>query len=261
LQTTQSVAVSPVQHEKRVQNRSGLRTPGLLGDHPVIGLLMILLGGGLFGALAIAFQTHSPLLLQTDTQIVNDLHTVALHSVPIILGLMILGFYLGEHVIVAIGAVLVVYFLYKRYWPELTMVLIAWGGEGGIWLLLSNYFNRPRPVFAVPAWHQMTAPGFPSGHTFSAVLCFGLLAYLLVPKISSHFWKAVVVAVAVFIMLYIGFSRVFVGDHYPSDILAGYGLGLAWGGFVYTTVELIARKHKQRKDFSFSHQSSTGREL
>ena len=62
---------------------------------------------------------------------------------------MIFGFYLGEHVIVAIGAVLVVYFLYKRFWPELAMVLIAWGGEGAIWIVLSQYFDRSRPVFDV----------------------------------------------------------------------------------------------------------------
>jgi undecaprenyl-diphosphatase len=53
--------------------------------------------------------------------------------------------------------------------------------------------------------------------------------------------------VAVFIMLYIGFSRVFIGDHYPSDILAGYGLGIAWGGLVYTTVELIAQRNRAHK--------------
>jgi len=128
------------------------------------------------------------------------------------------------------------------------MVLIAWGGEAGLWWLLAFYFNRPRPVFSDPVWHQMTAPSFPSGHVFGAVLCYGLLAYLIVPKLSMRFWKAVVVALAVLIILCVGFSRLFVSDHYPSDILAGYGLGLAWGGFVYTTVELIARKHKQRNN-------------
>ena len=216
---------------------------------------MILLGGGLFGALAIAVQTHNPLLLQTDAQIVKDLHMLALHSIPFIVGLTILGYYVGEEVIVVIGVVLVLYFLYKRYWTEMWMVLIAWGGEAGLWWLLAFYFNRSRPVFSDPVWHQMTAPSFPSGHVFGAVLCYGLLAYLIVPKLSSRFWKAVVIALAVLIILYVGFSRLFVGDHYPSDILAGYGLGLAWGGFVYTSVELIARKHKQHKE------SSTGRKL
>ena len=225
---------------------TGLRSPGLFGEYPVIGFLMFLLGGGVFAALAIALQTHNAFLLQTDTQITNNLHTVALHSLPLIVGLTILGYYVGEEIIVAIGIVLAVYFLYKHYWTELWMVLIAWGGEGALWWILAFYFNRPRPEFATPVWHQMTAPSFPSGHVFAAVLCYGLLAYLIVPKLSSRFWKAVVIALAVLIILYVGFSRLFVGDHYPSDILAGYGLGVAWSGLVYTVVERIARRRKQR---------------
>jgi undecaprenyl-diphosphatase len=245
--TTQSAAVSPVQREKRVQNRSGLRSPGWFGRWPLIGMMMVLLGGGLFGVLALAVQTHNPQFLQADTQIVNNLHTLALHSLPIIVSMAIFGSYAGEEIIVVIGVLLVLYFLYKRYWTEMWMVLIAWGGEGGIWLLLSNYFNRPRPVFATPVWHQMTAPSFPSGHVFAAVLCYGLLAYLIVPKMSTRFWKIVVVALALLIILYIGFSRLFVGDHYPSDILAGYGLGIAWGGLVYTSVEALSRSIRRRK--------------
>ena len=248
MQTTQAAAVSSLQRGKLAANHTGLRSPGWLGRWPLIGVILVLIGGGLFTAMAIAVQAHNQFLMQIDTQISNDLHTTALHSLPIILGLTILGYYLGQEIIVAIGVVLVIYFLYKRYWTELWMVLIAWGGEAGIWLLVSNYFNRPRPVFAVPAWHQMTAPGFPSGHVFGAVLCYGLLAYLIVPKMSTHFWKAVVVTLALVMILYIGFSRLFVGDHYPSDILAGYGIGIAWGAFVYTTVEVIARRIKQRRN-------------
>ena len=242
LPTINEVTVSPLQNTRLDKNHlNGLRSPGLLGRWPLIGLMMILLGGSLFGVLAVSVQTHGS-LIQTDAQIVNRLHDVALRSSALIRGVMIFGFYLGEHAIVAIGAVLVVYFLYKRFWPELAMVLIAWGGEGGIWVVLSQYFNRPRPIFDISVWRQMTSPGFPSGHSFSAVLCFGLLAYLLAPKMPSRFWKAAVIVAAVLIILFIGFSRIFVGDHYLTDVLAGYGLGIAWAGLVYTSIELIPRK-------------------
>jgi undecaprenyl-diphosphatase len=247
LHTTDSMNVTTVQNKRLEHNhRSGLRSPGLLGQWPLIGVLMILVGGGLFAIAAISLQTHS-LLIQTDTRIDNSIHTLALNSSRFMVVLMIFGFYLGEHVIVAIGAVLVVYFLYKRFWPELAMVLIAWGGEGGIWLLLSQYFNRARPVFATSVWHVMTAPGFPSGHSFSAVLCFGFLAYLIVPKIASRGGKIAVIALATLIILYIGFSRIFVGDHYPLDVLSGYGLGIAWAGLVYTAIEIIAKRSSGRQ--------------
>jgi membrane-associated phospholipid phosphatase len=242
LRTTDTVTVLPLQGNRLDKSHlNGLRSPGLLGKWPLIGLLMILLGGSLFGVLAVGVQTHSS-LTQIDAQIVNNLHDVALRSSTLIRGMMIFGFYLGEHAIVAIGAVLVVYFLYKRFWPELAMVLIAWGGEGAIWVVLSQYFSRPRPIFDISVWRQMTSPGFPSGHSFSAVLCFGLLAYLLAPRVSSPFWKAMGIVAAVLIILFIGFSRIFIGDHYLTDVLAGYGLGIAWAGLVYTSVELISRK-------------------
>ena len=159
---------------------------------------------------------------------------------------MIFGFYLGEHVIVAIGALLAVYFLFRRFWPEFWMVGIAWTGEGGIWLFLSQYYGRPRPIFDVAVWHQMTSPGFPSGHSISAVMCYGLIAYLLVPKIRSHAWKAACIFSMLLIILFIGYSRILVGDHYLSDVLAGYTLGLAWTGLVFTSIELIYKKRMNR---------------
>jgi undecaprenyl-diphosphatase len=252
LDNTNDVAIVPPLQDQESDNsrQSNLRTPGLLAKWPIIGLLMVLLGGISFGMFAVSLQTNGP-LIQLDVPLANSIHAIALQSSPFIRDAMIFGFYLGEHIIVAIGVVLAVYFLYKRFWPELCMVVIAWAGEGSIWLVLSAYYNRARPIFDVPVWHQMTAPGFPSGHSISAVMCYGLLAYLLVPKIHARFGKAIVIVAALLVILYIGFSRIFVGDHYLSDVLAGYALGVAWSGFVYTLIELIVRKrmngHVQEK--------------
>jgi undecaprenyl-diphosphatase len=237
------VMINPPLQEKGSDRKheSGLRRPQLLARRPVIGLLMVLLGGITFGVIVVGLQTNAP-VMQLDILWINTIHTMALQSSPFMRAVMISGFYIGEHVIVAIGVILVLYFLYKRFWPELCMVVIAWAGEGGIWLYLSAYFNRPRPLFEIPVWHQMTAPGFPSGHSISAVMCYGLLAYLLAPRVHSRLGKALVIVVAVLVILFIGYSRIFVGDHYPTDVLAGYALGIAWSGFVYTLVELISYK-------------------
>ena len=233
----------------------GLRSPGFLGKRPIIGLLIVLLGVVLFGLMAINWQTTGP-LIQTDMRVAGDVHSVALQSSSFIRDVMIFGFYLGEHGIIAIGALMGLYFLFKRRWAELSMVVIAWAGEGSIWLILSAHFNRPRPVFDVAVWHQMNTPGFPSGHAVSAVMCFGLVAYLLVPKLKSHFGKITVIILALIIILYIGYSRIFVGDHFLTDVLAGYGLGIAWSGCVYTSVELIAIRRQNVKNFGTSRQAT-----
>ena len=239
--------IGPLQ-EKKLDGprRTYLRTPGLLARWPLIGVLLVVLGGLLFGAMALNLQTHGP-LLAVDARVANDLHAIALQSSPAMRDVMIFGFYLGEHVIVVIGFIMALYFLYKRFWPGLAMVVIAWAAEGAIWLVLSQYYDRPRPVFDVTVWHQMTAPGFPSGHTIAAVMCFGLLAYLIVPTISSRFWRAVAIVTAVLVILYIGYSRMFVGDHYLTDVLAGYALGVALCGSVYTLVEVIAKKMEHKR--------------
>ena len=244
----------PLQEKKLDRRpRASLRTPGLLARWPLIGVMLVLLGGLLFGAMAINLQTHGP-LLAVDARVANDLHAMALQSSPAMRGVMIFGFYLGEQGILVIGLILVLYFLYRRFWAGLAMVVIAWAAEGAIWLVLSQYYHRARPVFDVAVWHQMTAPGFPSGHTIAAVMCFGLLAYLLVPTIPSRFWRVVVIATAGLVILYIGFSRMFVGDHYLTDVLAGFGLGVALCGLVYTLVEVSARKLEHRD--SEKHQAA-----
>jgi membrane-associated phospholipid phosphatase len=224
-----------------------LHTPGILGRWPLIGLIMILLGGSVFGVVAINLLANSP-LIQTDIQISNGLHELALQSSPFVIGVMIFGFYVGEHVIFAIGALLVIYYLARRYWTELAMVVIAWGGELAILFALSAYFHRPRPLYPVSVWRDMASPGFPSGHSISAVLCYGVLAYLIVPQIKSRLGKIAVIVAAIAIILFVGFSRAFVGDHYPADIIAGYGIGILWSGLVYTSVELVSQRMKGRQD-------------
>jgi membrane-associated phospholipid phosphatase len=224
-----------------------LRTPGLLGRWPLIGLVMILLGGSLFAVIAMNLLANSS-LIQADIQIANNLHQLALHSSPFVIGAMISGFYVGEHAIFAIGALLIIYYLSKRYWTELSMVVISWGGELVILFVLSAYFHRPRPLYPISVWRDMPSPGFPSGHSISAVLCYGMLAYLIVPKIKSRLGKIAVIVAAVFVILFVGFSRAFVGDHYPADVLAGYAIGILWAGFVYTSVELISQRNKHRQD-------------
>jgi undecaprenyl-diphosphatase len=228
------------------QTAPGLRSPGVLGRWPLIGLVMVLFGLLAFGVFAFNVQTNGP-LLHNDVVVANELHQEALQSPTPVKDLMIAGYYVGQHVIVAIGALLALYFIYRRYWRELAMVAIAWAGEGSLWLLIAPYFNRPRPAFPVPIFHKMTAPSFPSGHTIAAVMCYGLLAYLIVPRIRSGWGKAVVIGLAVLFIAWVGFSRLFIGDHFLTDVLAGLALGIAWSGLVYTLVEVVARARKRRE--------------
>ena len=218
---------------KRSEAQS-LRAPGWLAQWPLIGFLMFVIGLSIFGALAYNVTTKSP-LVQWDMSTAQAMHA-DLKNVPSSLKeYLVFGFFVGKEIIIVIGTILAVYFFHKRFWRELAMVLIGLGGGGLLWYSLSHYFGRPRPPTQTEI--VLSDPSFPSGHTLTAVLCYGLLAYLLVPRMPSLFWKWFVAIMAVLVIAFIGFSRLILGGHYVSDVAAGYALGLAWAGLIYTLIE------------------------
>ena len=130
------------------------------------------------------------------------------------------------------------------------MVIIGFGGGGLLFSIISPIFNRARPfhLYAVQIWPgSPNIPGFPSGHTLSAIVCFGFLMYLVVPKIKSYIGKTLVVIISLLIIFYIGFSRLYIGDHYLTDVIAGYAVGIAWFALAYTLVELYFKKIYEKK--------------
>lgn len=228
---------------KRTMTRQGsepgscdLRSPGWFAMWPVLGIVLFLVGASLFGAIAYNVWTKGP-LLQWDVPLARQMHVQAVKQPERILEILIFGFFVGKELLQVFIVILSLYFLHKHFWPELAMLLIGAGGGAIIWYSLTGVFDRVRPTNQIGI--VVTDPSFPSGHTISAVLFYGLLAYLFIPKMPSLFWKWVVALAAILTMAFIGFSRVFLGGHYMTDIVAGYALGLAWAGLVFTIIESL----------------------
>ena len=76
----------------------------------------------------------------------------------------------------------------------------------------------------------------------SSVVMFGLLAYFIVPKIASRVGKAAAILLAVLLVLFIGYSRFFMGAHYITDVIAGTALGVAWVTLAILSIEMISGK-------------------
>ena len=150
-----------------------LRSPGFLAKRPVIGLVLFLLGTIVFSFLAYNVKPNGP-LVQWDLATAKMLRADALNLPGSLVEYLVFGFFLGKEMVITIGIILTIYFLYKRFWRELGMVWIGLGGGGLIWYFLSQYFARPRPA---SPFHVLTLadPSFPSGLALSAVLCYGLL--------------------------------------------------------------------------------------
>ena len=120
-------------------------------------------------------------------------------------------------------------------------VAILFIGNGGALILnwvLKAIFARPRPV--VVAWlTQVHTTSFPSGHAMGSLICYGSIAYVTgrlapEPRLRKTTWIGAGV-----IILAIGISRMYLGVHYPSDVVAGYIAGLAWLTFLPWSVAAI----------------------
>lgn len=112
-------------------------------------------------------------------------------------------------------------------------------------LALKAAFQRARPEFEAPL---ATALGwsFPSGHAMGAMVAYGMAAYLLVLHFGRRAAPAIV-AVASALVLAVGFSRVYLGVHYFSDVVGGYLSGIAWLAACVSAVE-IARRHARKPE-------------
>ena len=220
------------------------RAPGWLARHVGVAVLLIIVGSLLFGAMAYELKTNGP-LISTDTALASQLHATAESTLSLTNETMTFGFFLGKEVIEIIGVLLLVYFVHKHFWPEVGMILIGWSGGTVIWFFITRYFDRMRPAQQLGI--AVRYPSFPSGHTMQSVLCFGMLAYFIIPRMPSLFWKWVIAIAAVVTLLFIGYSRLYEAGHYLTDLIAGYALGLAWGGLVYSVMEIfVIRRRSQR---------------
>jgi membrane-associated phospholipid phosphatase len=111
--------------------------------------------------------------------------------------------------------------------------------------LLKGLFQRPRPHFAHPLVVE-TSYSLPSGHAMESFVAYGMLTYLAV-LLWLRRWETRVAAVcgAALLVVLIGFSRMYLGVHYFSDVVAGYAAGGVWLGALITGAETMRRGSKQ----------------
>jgi len=126
---------------------------------------------------------------------------------------------------VGLGAV-VVWLLWRRL-PRLALfVVITAAGSSLLNTVVKTAVHRLRPVLTNPVAHE-GGLSFPSGHAQAAIVGYSVLLLVFLP-VMHGVWRRAGVALAVFMVLAIGFSRIALGVHYLSDVLGGFVLGGAW---------------------------------
>jgi membrane-associated phospholipid phosphatase len=133
----------------------------------------------------------------------------------------------GPAVLIPVSVVVALGFLARHWRREAFLVIVTLAGAGLLNGLLKFSFARVRPT-AFFDYPLPGSPSFPSGHALYAVSVFGGLAALLSPRLKHRVLRMAVWSVAIALILLVGLSRVYLGVHYPSDVLAGYSIGVIW---------------------------------
>ncbi|WP_414839796.1 phosphatase PAP2 family protein [Carnobacterium sp. TMP28] len=133
---------------------------------------------------------------------------------------------------VPIMAILVLLFSFFVFWKSKKLKLTIWYilqsilGAGALNVLVKLIFQRERPTIE----HLIMQGGFsfPSGHAMGSMICYGGLAFLIFHLYKKSTLSFIILVATLLLVLFIGLSRIYVGVHFPSDIIGGYLLGASW---------------------------------
>jgi membrane-associated phospholipid phosphatase len=206
--------LSPAPNAGQAPRLAGLRVPATIGG---VGLV-------LFCILAAALVGAGP------TNVWDLRLDAALRSVrnPVADDLMFTATYLCSWQVIVAGLLLAMTYMFVvRRRLVAAALLVSVLGDQAIVSTLKNLFQRTRPdqlLALLPA----TGPSFPSGHTFAAIAFYGALAVLVAEERATHrAWLAFGLPAGIFVAA-VGLSRVYLGAHWPSDVVGSWLLGIAW---------------------------------
>lgn len=225
----------------REPSRATVKSDRLLSTTLTVGLLAAAAALVVFTWLAHEILTDVTLAL--DDRIRMALHSVA--SVRLTTVMRALSLYGGPTGLAPLGILLALIFLRKRWHRGALLVVITMAGAGLLDTVLKLFFGRarPSPFFDYPLPASLS---FPSGHAFFAASFFGGLAVLVSGRVRSPVLRATVWVVAAALILLVGISRIYLGVHYPSDVLAGYAAATVWVAAVAFGDRLVSHRRRRR---------------
>ncbi len=195
-------------------------------------------------------MTHALILPQNSVALVNPLagadHEVAtwfqahLNDTFVTVLRAITDFGSGERIGIILFFV-VLFFVWKRWWPSLVTLVVAVPGGMLLNELVKVFVQRHRPFVDGP-FVDWSGYSFASGHTIGATLLYGQLALFILPAMRARNWRIVTVFSAALLIGLVGFSRIALGAHFLTDVLAAIIFGVLWLAFC-----LIAGKPLRRR--------------
>jgi undecaprenyl-diphosphatase len=156
----------------------------------------------------------------------------------------------GPTVIWLVVAAVVGFLCLQARYRTAMMVAVAAGSGEILNQLLKLVFMRPRPS-VVPHLRDVTSASFPSGHAMESAIVYLTLGVMLMRVAERGITKLYCLAIAMLVTFLVGSSRVYLGVHYPTDVLGGWILGFLWASVCWfmerrldTTSGVAAERHK-----------------
>jgi membrane-associated phospholipid phosphatase len=222
--------------------RARLSRESVFGLHLTVGVMVLVAGTWLFAALAEDVKNGDP---WTAVDIRFSVWTHA-HATPMLTTLLLLITNLHSMIGVSVmtfGIALYLVRRHLRHWA-LTMFVAVYTGMllNGI---LKLVFQRARPHFD-DAVLTLNGYSFPSGHTMTATVFYGTLCAIVVSQITSWPRRFLVIIMGALLIATVGFSRIYLGVHYLSDVLGAMVEGLAWLAICLTATAMRQRRKLQK---------------
>ena len=191
-----------------------------------------------FGMIATLISSHN--ILAFDSAIISYVQGL---ETPTLTAIMKFFTFIGSGNAIFVIAVVVMFFLYMvlHHRSELLFFSIVIIFTSILNQMLKDFFHRARPDF-----HRLVEIGgysFPSGHAMSAMAVYGALAFLLWRHIPTRLGRTILIILSAIMIFMIGISRVYLGVHYPSDIIGGYFASALW----LTIAIWFYQRYKERR--------------
>lgn len=210
-----------------------------LGLHLTIGFLLSLAALWLFAGVTEDVVHHDP-LTRFDLTVTTLLRAHATQLGDKIFSVVSA---LGSPVAMAIvGAGGSLFLVVRRNWVVFAAWIAAFGGAGLLTIILKNLIRRPRPPAATEFLYGTTF-SFPSGHALGSLVGYGMLAYVIGSTwVESRRGRLRLIIATVVLVIAIGLSRLYLGVHYFSDVVAGYAVGVLWLSVCASGLQVAQRR-------------------
>lgn len=149
----------------------------------------------------------------------------------------------GSSVLTLITIFAVGFLLAVRKFAFAGLVAAAISGGAILSVFIKGIFERPRPEI-VPHLVEVSSASFPSGHAMNSAIVYLTLAVLLARSQERRRVQVYLVGIAICLVLLIGFTRIFLGVHWPSDVLAGWTVGAMWAALCSLIAKYLQRERK-----------------